>query len=72
MKLLAKCQFFLAGVLLANLVGCNQSPEEIKAKTVKATREAKQDVKAVADGVREGLHQNKDDKGSKKESPRKP
>jgi len=71
MKLL-KCQFAFAGTLLLVLTGCNQNPEEIKAKTAKATREVKQDVKAVADGLREGLDRNKENKDSKKESPRKP
>ncbi|HEY6350001.1 MAG TPA: hypothetical protein VI636_11385 [Candidatus Angelobacter sp.] len=67
MKFLVKCQFVLASALLIVLAGCNQSPQEIKQKTAKATREVKQDVKAVADGVREGLDKNKkEDNGSKK------
>lgn len=72
MKFLMKCQFAWAIMLLSILAGCNQSPEEIKAKAEKATREAKQDVKAAADGVRNGLKSDKkEDKDSKKESPRK-
>lgn len=73
MKFLVKCQFALAGTLLAIVVGCNQSPEQIKVKTEKATREVKQDVKAAANGVHDGLkNDKKEDKDSKKESPRKP
>ena len=74
MKFLVKCQFALAITLLSILAGCGQSSEEIKAKAEKATREAKQDVKAAAQGVRDGLKSDKDkkdDKDSKKESPRK-
>lgn len=72
MKFLVKCQFALAATLLLILVGCGESPEQIKAKTEKATREAAQDVKAAAQGVRNGLKSDKkDDKDSKKESPRK-
>ena len=74
MKFLGKCQFALAVTLLSILVGCGQSPEEIRAKAEKATREAKQDAKAAAQGVRDGLKSDKDkkdDKDSKKESPRK-
>lgn len=72
MKFLVKCQFALAITLLSALIGCGQSPEEIKAKAEKATREAKKDVKAAAQGVRDGLKSDKkDDKDSKKESPRK-
>lgn len=73
MKFLVKSQFALAITLLSILVGCNQSPEQIKAKTEKATREVKQDLKAAADGVRDGLkNAKKEDKGPKKESSKKP
>lgn len=66
MKFLVKCQFVLAGVLVVVLAGCNQNPQEIKEKAAKATREVKQDVKAAANGVKEGLEGKKDDKAPKK------
>lgn len=52
---------FLAIVFLA-CVGCNtqkQSPEEIKEKTAQATQDMKQNVKAVAEGVKEGWNKDK-------------
>lgn len=56
MNFFTKCQAASAIVLLAVLAGCNQHPtaQELKEKTAKATQEAKRDVKAVAEGVREG------------------
>lgn len=55
------CSIF-AILLAAVLVGCNQheSPQDLKEKTAKATETAKRDVKAVADGVREGWNSGKD------------
>jgi DNA uptake protein ComE-like DNA-binding protein len=50
-----RCLF--AFLLMAPLVACTQqqqNPEEIKAKTAQATAEAKNDVKAVAEGIKEG------------------
>jgi Helix-hairpin-helix motif len=46
----------LAFSVLTIFVGCNQqpSPQEIKQKTAEATAEAKNDVKAVGEGLREG------------------
>jgi DNA uptake protein ComE-like DNA-binding protein len=56
-------------VLMAVLVGCNQreSPQELKEKTAKATENAKRDIKAVADGVREGWNSDKDKNGQDKD-----
>ncbi|MGA2356560.1 MAG: hypothetical protein ABSG02_18870 [Terriglobales bacterium] len=48
--------------LLAALVACTQqpqSPQELREKTAQATAEAKSDVKAMAEGVREGWNHNK-------------
>jgi DNA uptake protein ComE-like DNA-binding protein len=47
---------FLVVVFLASLACSNQkqSPEEIKEKTAQATQDLKQNVKAVAEGVKEG------------------
>jgi competence protein ComEA len=50
-----KYRIVSALLLLAALVGCTQpSPQELREKTANATAEAKSDVKAVADGVKEG------------------
>ncbi len=48
-------------VLLCGLAACtrNQSPEELKEKTARATAELKVDAKAVAAGVREGWSRDK-------------
>ena len=46
-----------SSVLLA-AVGCTpsqRSPDEIRQETAKATKEAKQDAKAVEQGIKEGL-----------------
>ena len=52
---------FLAILLLAALMGCNQrqSPQELKEKTAQATAEVKRDAKAVAAGIREGWSRDK-------------
>lgn len=51
----------VAIVLLCGLAACtrNQSPEELKEKTARATAELKVDAKAVAAGVREGWSRDK-------------
>jgi len=52
---------FLSLICLAS-VACTQkqqTPEELKEKTAQATKEVKQDAKAVAEGVREGWSQDK-------------
>ena len=52
----------LSGVLLAGL-GCfsnqKETPEQIRQKTADATSELKQDSKAVAEGIRDGLRHDK-------------
>ncbi|MFY9907916.1 MAG: hypothetical protein WBX02_06185 [Terriglobales bacterium] len=51
-----------AVLLLAALVGCTQqqqSPQELREKTAEATAAAKSDVKAMAEGIREGWSRNK-------------
>lgn len=56
MKFLVQCQSGLAILLLVVLAGCNQneSPQDLKEKTAKATEQAKRNAKAVVEGVREG------------------
>ncbi len=52
---------FLAIVFLASLA-CStqkQSPEELKERTAEATKELKQNAKAVVEGVREGWSKDK-------------
>lgn len=48
---------------LALFAGCNQqqqpTPQEIREKTAKATQQATRDAKAVAQGIRDGLHGDK-------------
>ena len=54
--------YFPAIFLLAVLTGCTEhqrSPEEVREKTAEATAAAKSDVKAVAEGIREGWSRNK-------------
>jgi DNA uptake protein ComE-like DNA-binding protein len=53
---LLECWYVPAVLLAASLIACNQqpSPQEIKQKTAEATAEAKNDVKAVGEGLREG------------------
>ncbi|MGH7488873.1 MAG: ComEA family DNA-binding protein [bacterium] len=48
-------------VLLVGLAACtrDQSPQELKEKTARATAELKVDAKAVAAGVREGWSRDK-------------
>jgi DNA uptake protein ComE-like DNA-binding protein len=48
-------------LLLVALVACNQqqSPQELREQTAKATAEIKSDAKAMAQGVREGWNRNK-------------
>lgn len=49
-------------LLLTALTACTQqpqSPQEVREKTAQATAEAKSDVKAVAEGIREGWNRNK-------------
>jgi competence protein ComEA len=52
---------FLSAVLLASMACSNQkqSPEELKDKTAEATKELKQNAKAVVEGVREGWSRDK-------------
>jgi DNA uptake protein ComE-like DNA-binding protein len=51
----------VAIIVLWGLAACtrNQSPEELKEKTARATAELKVDAKAVASGVREGWSRDK-------------
>ncbi|HWG22078.1 MAG TPA: helix-hairpin-helix domain-containing protein [Terracidiphilus sp.] len=49
---------FVASLLLLSLAACTprqRSPDQIRQDTAKATKEAAQDVKAVAQGVEDGL-----------------
>jgi competence protein ComEA len=48
-------------ILLGGMAACtrNQSPQELKEKTARATAELKGDAKAVAAGVREGWSRDK-------------
>jgi DNA uptake protein ComE-like DNA-binding protein len=53
----------LATLSLAAALGCtpnnsSPSPEQIRSDAAKATSTAAQDIKAAAEGVRDGLHQN--------------
>lgn len=51
----------LAALSLALLAGCNSpqnNPDQIRENTAKATAAVKQDTKAVAEGIKEGLHNN--------------
>jgi len=56
----------IGGGLLALLLGVsaacssNQSPDQIRENTAKATETLKRDTKAVAEGVKEGLTRDKD------------
>jgi competence protein ComEA len=56
-----KCKSVLVFSLLTMFMGCNQqpSPQQIKQKTAEATAEAKNDVKAVGEGLREGWNNSK-------------
>ena len=53
-------RFFII-LLLAGLAGCTQprNSQDLKEKTAEATEQAKRDVKAVAEGVREGWNRDK-------------
>jgi competence protein ComEA len=53
--------FAVAVILLGGLAACtrNQSPEELKEKTARATADLKVNAKAVAEGVREGWSRDK-------------
>jgi competence protein ComEA len=53
--------FAAAIILLCGLAACtrNQSPEELKEKTARATADLKGNAKAVAAGVREGWSRDK-------------
>jgi competence protein ComEA len=50
-----------AVLLLGALAACNQqqSPQDLREQTAKATAEIKSDAKAMAQGVREGWNRNK-------------
>ena len=52
-----------ATLVLLVCAGCStdtkQNPEKIREKTAEATAELKQDTKAVAQGIRDGLHHDK-------------
>ncbi|HZQ25948.1 MAG TPA: helix-hairpin-helix domain-containing protein [Terriglobales bacterium] len=58
---------FLLGFILLNLLllsaclscSTNQNPDELRQRTAKTTAELKNDAKAVAQGVREGLSNGK-------------
>jgi competence protein ComEA len=49
------------GIIVSALSGCspNQSPDQLREKTAEATAAIKQDTKAVAEGVKEGLSSKK-------------
>jgi DNA uptake protein ComE-like DNA-binding protein len=49
------------GSILAITTACspNQSPDQLRQKTAQETAAIKQDTKAVADGIKEGLHSDK-------------
>jgi DNA uptake protein ComE-like DNA-binding protein len=49
------------GSILAITAACspNQSPDQLRQKTAQETAAIKQDTKAVADGIKEGLHSDK-------------
>ena len=50
----------LALLLLLSFVACNQpqNPDQIRERTANATAAVKQDTKAVAEGIKEGLGKN--------------
>jgi len=57
----------LAALTLAAALGCtpnnpNPTPDQIRSNTAAATATAARDIKAAAEGVRDGLHQNVDTK----------
>lgn len=55
----------LAAMLLAGCTACNSkpsSPDQVREKTAEATAELKDNAKAVAQGVREGLTRPSPDK----------
>src|SRR5262249_38963594 len=57
-----KAQLTVAAFLLSALFACapqQQNPQELREKTAQATAEMKQDAKAVAQGVRDGLTRDK-------------
>jgi DNA uptake protein ComE-like DNA-binding protein len=51
---------WVVGLLLATGLACspNQSPDQLREKTAEATSTLRQDTKAVAEGVKEGLASN--------------
>ena len=54
----------IAAAALLMLTACsprNPSPDEVRERTAKATETVKQDTKAVAEGIREGLKSDKSD-----------
>jgi DNA uptake protein ComE-like DNA-binding protein len=57
MRTLNVLRLLAAALLLVFLAACNsqQSPDQIREDTAKATATAKADTKAVADGIKEGL-----------------
>jgi DNA uptake protein ComE-like DNA-binding protein len=63
MRFSSRSRFYLALVVwsLALCVACapNQSPDQLREKTAKATETAKRDTQAVAEGVKEGLSSKK-------------
>jgi DNA uptake protein ComE-like DNA-binding protein len=57
-----KFQSFGAAILLTALIACApqpQNPQDLREKTAQATSEMKNDAKAVAQGVRDGLTRDK-------------
>jgi hypothetical protein len=54
---------FVVSGLLVSAAGCfsnqQENPEQIRQKTAQATSELKQDTKAVAEGIRDGLRRDK-------------
>lgn len=55
----------LASLGLLLLLGCNQpeSPDQIRQRTAEATSQVKQDTKAVAEGIKDGLKSHSDSSG---------
>ena len=61
-KISLKFHSLAAAILLATLSACapqQQNPQELREKTAQATAEMKNDAKAVAQGVRDGLTRDK-------------
>jgi DNA uptake protein ComE-like DNA-binding protein len=59
MSLRNLCPFLIAAILCACGACTNQNPDQIRQKTAQETAALKKDTKAVAQGVRDGLSNNK-------------